>query len=54
MSRGLPRHGIAACNYGPGDPELAHTAEELVELGDLTRCADVLRAFLGLRAGAAA
>ena len=47
-------HGIAACNYGPGDPELAHTAEELVELGDLTRCADVLRAFLGLRAGAAA
>jgi succinyl-diaminopimelate desuccinylase len=47
-------HGIAACNYGPGDPELAHTAEELVELGDLTRCAEVLRAFLGLRAGAAA
>ena len=28
---------------GRAIPELAHTAEELVELGDLTRCADVLR-----------
>jgi succinyl-diaminopimelate desuccinylase len=46
-------HGIAACNYGPGDPELAHTAEESVERRDLERCAEVLGAFLGIRAGAA-
>jgi succinyl-diaminopimelate desuccinylase len=41
-------HGIPACNLGPGDPELAHTAEERVERSDLEGCARVLGAFLGL------
>ena len=41
-------HGIAACNLGPGDPELAHTAKERVERQDLEGCAAVLSSFLGL------
>jgi succinyl-diaminopimelate desuccinylase len=41
-------HGIPACNVGPGDPELAHTAGERVERSDLDGCARVLAAFLGL------
>jgi succinyl-diaminopimelate desuccinylase len=38
--------GIPAVNFGPGDPNLAHTREESVEAGLITRCADVLRGYL--------
>jgi succinyl-diaminopimelate desuccinylase len=39
--------GIPALNYGPGDPNLAHTREERVELAKIVSGADVLRAWLG-------
>lgn len=38
--------GTPALNYGPGDPDLAHTREESVEIANITRCAEVLRAYL--------
>jgi succinyl-diaminopimelate desuccinylase len=38
--------GIAACNLGPGDPELAHTADEQVSRADLERCRMVLENLL--------
>jgi succinyl-diaminopimelate desuccinylase len=40
-------HGIPACNLGPGDPELAHTADEKVDARDLDGCRSVLAAFVG-------
>jgi succinyl-diaminopimelate desuccinylase len=40
-------HGIPACNLGPGDPELAHTAAEKVDRHDLDGCRRVLAAFVG-------
>jgi succinyl-diaminopimelate desuccinylase len=39
-------HGIAAVNFGPGDPDLAHTAEERVERSDLEHCLRVLSSFV--------
>jgi succinyl-diaminopimelate desuccinylase len=39
--------GIAALNYGPGDPNLAHRSDESVEVGLIGACEDVLRAYLG-------
>ena len=39
-------HGVAAVNYGPGDPELAHTAGEFVERAELDECLRVLASFV--------
>ena len=41
------QHGIAAVNYGPGDPELAHSAGEFVERAELDECLRVLASFVG-------
>jgi succinyl-diaminopimelate desuccinylase len=38
--------GIPALNYGPGDPNLAHTREEHVDVRRILDAADVLRRFL--------
>jgi len=38
--------GIPAINFGPGDPNLAHTREEHVATEKITRCTDLLRGFL--------
>jgi succinyl-diaminopimelate desuccinylase len=39
--------GVPAINYGPGDPNLAHTREESVDLNLVAQCEQVLRAYLG-------
>ena len=38
--------GIPALNYGPGDPNLAHTRDEHVDVRQITRAADLLRRYL--------
>lgn len=38
--------GIAALNYGPGDPSLAHSDDEAVELAEVDRVFSCLRAWL--------
>ncbi len=38
--------GIPAVNYGPGDPNLAHTREEHVDVRRIVDAVDVLRRFL--------
>jgi succinyl-diaminopimelate desuccinylase len=38
--------GVPALNYGPGDPNLAHTRDEHVQPGRITECAEVLRRYL--------
>ncbi len=38
--------GIPAVNYGPGDPNLAHTREEHVAENAITACTAVLRRYL--------
>jgi succinyl-diaminopimelate desuccinylase len=42
--------GIPALNYGPGDPNLAHTREEHVHTDQITACTEVLRRYLTGRA----
>lgn len=38
--------GIPAVNYGPGDPNLAHTRDERVPVAQITAVAELLRGFL--------
>jgi succinyl-diaminopimelate desuccinylase len=38
--------GIPAVNYGPGDPNLAHRADERVDAEQITATTDTLRRYL--------
>ncbi len=38
--------GIPALNFGPGDPNLAHTRDEHVEMATIGQCESALRSFL--------
>ncbi len=41
-------HGVPALNFGPGNPEIAHTHGEFVERVELDACYAVLARFIGL------
>jgi succinyl-diaminopimelate desuccinylase len=43
--------GIPALNFGPGDPNLAHTREEHVHTPQITACTELLRRYLTARQG---
>ena len=38
--------GIPALNFGPGDPNLAHTRDEHVHTEQITACTELLRRYL--------
>jgi succinyl-diaminopimelate desuccinylase len=42
-------HGIPAVNFGPGDPEVSHTAGEHVSRASVEGCYEALGAFLTAR-----
>ena len=44
----LAAAGIPAANFGPGDSTIAHTQGEHVRAEEITRCAAVLREFVGV------
>jgi succinyl-diaminopimelate desuccinylase len=39
--------GVPAVNYGPGEPEVAHTRGEYVEIARIGACEARMRAWLG-------
>jgi succinyl-diaminopimelate desuccinylase len=43
--------GVPAVNYGPGDPSVAHTADEHVAETDIVRCEERVRGWLTTRVG---
>ncbi|MBV8929807.1 MAG: succinyl-diaminopimelate desuccinylase, partial [Mycobacteriaceae bacterium] len=38
-----------AVNYGPGDPNMAHRADERVPVANITAAVDMLRGYLSAR-----
>jgi succinyl-diaminopimelate desuccinylase len=42
--------GVPAVNFGPGDPDVAHTADERVTRASVERCHAALSRFLGIDA----